>query len=116
MSIVSISNYEETKASLSPALKRNLTIAILAGLHFVLYVIAGVAEFNTSGFIFRSPSYFHGLWVAVMAVLEFPLVTICKLAGIPETDLFLVVFIINSFLWAGIIYSAYKLFKRKKSE
>jgi len=74
----------------------------------------GVVEFDTSGFLFKKPAISHSFWVALLAILEFPLITICRVIEIPENDFYLIVFIMNSFLWAATVFYGYRFIKRRR--
>ncbi len=113
MSVISLNEKNDLKSKLSRKKKTITTIVVLAGCHFVLYIIAGIAEFDTGSFLFKNPEPSHSFWVTMLLVLEFPLITLCRLVGLPENDFYLIVFIINSFLWAAVLHSGYKFIKRK---
>lgn len=114
MSVNSLNGTNSIRSKLSKRNKTIISIVILAGLYFILYIIVGIVEFDTSSFLFQKPAPSHGFWVAMLSVLEFPLITICRVVEIPENDFYLIVFIMNSFLWAVIVYYGFRFIMRKR--
>jgi hypothetical protein len=73
--------------------------------HWAATALAWVGEFSTSGFLGLFPDEpTHGMWLAAIRVLEFPLLTVARFVdphGGIVTD---VAMLLNSLLWAVLAF------------
>lgn len=92
--------------SLKQVVAGAISIMVLASVHFFGFVLCFTREtFSGPWFPFRwSPAADHSLWQAAVRILEFPLASPFRLVGAVESSLYPFVVMLNSFLWALIIY------------
>ena len=85
---------------------RTAVILALAVLHYGGYMICHINKtFSGPWFPFRwGPSSEFETWRVLVGILEFPIVTIAHGIGLGDTVFEGVAIILNSLLWASIIY------------
>lgn len=98
-------------------MRRILTIATLALMHFVAYTFCALREFDTaSWFPFKwYPDESHAIWVFLMRVLEYPFGIIANAIGPIPDFLSLPVLILNSLLWGSIAYLVFSWLWRRRT-
>jgi hypothetical protein len=83
---------------------RLLFFATTAVGHLVATIAAGVGEFSTSGLFGLFPEPGHAAWSTALRILEFPLLAVVRLRDPFRMSAYGWVMILNSLLWAGMIY------------
>jgi hypothetical protein len=79
---------------------------VLAAAHFFAFAVCFTKEaFSGPWFPFRwSPTADHSFWQLAVRILEFPLASPFRLAGMMDSSLYPFVVMLNSLLWALLIY------------
>jgi hypothetical protein len=95
---------------------RVMFFAMTAVGHLVATVAAGVGELSTGGLLglFHEPGY--GAWRTTLRILEFPLLTIVRLSDPHRMQAYGWVMVLNSLLWAGVIFLVVRLIGRRRVE
>jgi hypothetical protein len=83
---------------------RLLLFATVAIAHLVATIAAAVGEVSTGGLlgILHEPGY--GAWRTALRIFEFPLLTIVRVTDPLRTSAYGWVMVLNSVLWAAVIY------------
>jgi hypothetical protein len=84
--------------------------------HFVATIAAMTGEFSTGGLLglFHEPGY--AAWRTALTILEFPLVTLAHGSDPLRVHAYGWVMILNSLLWAGVIFLIVRLLGRRRAE
>lgn len=84
--------------------------------HLVATIAAGLGEISTGGLlgIFHESGY--EAWRTALWILEFPLLTIVRLTDPSRMSSYGWVMVLNSLLWAGVVYLVVRLIGRRGVE
>lgn len=95
---------------------RLLFFALTAAGHLLATVAAAIGELSTGGLlgVFHEPGY--GAWLTALRILEFPLLTIVRVSDPYRMRAYGGVMVLNSLLWAGVIFLVVWLLGRRTVE
>lgn len=92
-----------------------LRILVISVIHWILTLVSGIGELDTSNFhFFQRPEPSHLLWNTLLKIFETPLLTINRAVDPQRMKYYLPVMIVNSLLWGIVINAAIVIVKKRR--